>query len=738
MSLLLLRRLALAGTSLALVSGAAVAQEKPVVEGEQVQVADAGTAAGAGAAVEEITVTAERRATNLQKTAIAISAFSGASLEDKKIANIRDLAGYIPNLSISRVTISHTTQTYSLRGVGEGDPIQEPVLAVYVDDVYVPRQIGSMSEFNDLERVEVLRGPQGTLYGRNSSAGALRIITRDPGDELRVKGEIALGNLGAVEARALVEGPIIEGKLAGSLSYIHHSRDGTAFDPTLNHDVNRIDLDAIRGKLRWTPNEALDILFTVNLLRDRSDSRSYIPVRQPGGGFDPDLSFSEVEPSQDLDQISGSLRIKYDINDRLNFKSISSYGGFNLNPVNYDNDGEAALIQKNLIHYNDQYYTQEFQLNGDYGAIKFTGGVFYLHERFYVERDGYSRRNALNTDPVVTPGNYNFLRAHNITNTDAYAIFGEATWAATEKLSITAGLRWTYEEKTFTFDNRVLNLAGQPIAQSIKGEATDDWSAFTPKLTIQYQWTDDLLQYVTYSQGFKSGGFDNRATRLDLATLAFEPETVSTYETGLKGEFFDHALRANLAVFYNDYTDLQVSFFDPVYVGSRRGNAGQAHTYGVELETDARLSDNFSLQFAAGYLYAIYDEYKGAGGAGIDADGNRLVNSPRFNLSGGFTYDVSLGEQGSLRFGANAVWQTKTFTSALPAAGGQNEIPPQAFVNAVIAWTAPDEHWTISLSAKNLFDSEKPVSSTYTPSTGVYYLNFPDPRTVLVSVKYEL
>ncbi len=140
---------------------------------------------------------------------------------------------------------------------------------------------------------------------------------------------------------------------------------------------------------------------------------------------------------------------------------------------------------------------------------------------------------------------------------------------------------------------------------------------------------------MSYSKGFKSGGFDNRATRLDLATLPFAPEEVSTYEGGLKSELFDRRLRANVAVFYNDYQNLQVSFFDPVYVGSRRGNAGQAHSYGVELETDAALTDALSAQFSAGYLFAVYDEYKGAGGAGIDADGNRLTNSPRWSLSAG-------------------------------------------------------------------------------------------------------
>lgn len=710
------------------IAGAAHATETP----------SAANVDGAAPAVEQVIVTAERRATDLQKTAIAISAFGQQVLADRKIDNIRDLSGQIPNLSISRVTISHTTQTYALRGVGEADPIQEPVLAVYVDDVYIPRQIGSMVEFNDLERIEVLRGPQGTLYGRNSSAGALRIITRDPGQALRAKAEVGLGNLGAVDVRALIEGPLVADKLSGSLSYIHHKRDGAAFDPTLNHDVNRIDLDAFRVKLRWTPTDRLDVLLTLNALRDRSDTRSYIPVNQPGGVFRKDRSYSEVEPTQDLDQISGSLRVQYELSQRLKLKSITAYGGFNLNPVNYDNDGEAALIQKNLIHYNDQYVTQEVQLNGDLGDVTFTSGLFYLHERFFVQRDGYSRRNALATDPTVTPGNYNFARAHNITNTDAYAVFGEATWKATDRLSLTGGLRWTNEEKEFVFDNKVLNLAGQVTGQSIKGQADKTWSAITPKLSAQYQWTPDVLQYVSYSKGFKSGGFDNRATRLDLATLPFAPEDVTTYETGLKTQLLDQRLRANLAAFYNDYQDLQVSFYDPAYVGSRRGNAGKAHTYGVELETEARPTERLGVQFNVGWLYAVYDDYKGAGGAGVNADGNRLLNSPRWSLAGGVTYDPPIEIPGSLRLGLNAQWQSGIVTSATPAAGGQNSIPSQGFLNGVATWTTPDPRWAVSLSVRNILDSDKPVSSTYTPSTAVYYLNFPDPRTYVVTLKYAL
>ncbi len=687
----------------------------------------ASTPADAADADGEIIVTAERRATDLQKTPIAISVFGGQTIADKDIRNVRDLAGQVPNLFVPRTAISYTTQTFALRGIGESDPIQEPVLAVYVDDVYIPRQIGSMVEFNDLERIELLRGPQGTLYGRNSSAGALRIITRDPDQTLRLSGALGYGSFNEIDARALVSAPL-GSTLAASLSYIHHSRDGVTHDPTLGHDVNRFDVDSLRGKLRWTRTADLDVLATVAVVRDRSDSRSYIPVNQPGVTFDKRTSYSEVEPLQNLDGQSASLRIKYALSPELGLKSISAIGGFDLDPVNYENDGQSALIQKNLIHYRDKYVTQEIQLNGDFGALTFTGGLFYLHENFFVERDGFTR---LGTSPTAVVSG---LRAHNTTKTDAYAAFGEATYRFGPVFSLTGGLRGTIERKTFDFDNKVLNLERQPIAQSIVGGADKTSRALTPKASVQAQWTPTLLQYASYSRGFKSGGFDNRATRLDLATLPFAPEKVGTYETGLKATLFDKALRANVAAFYNDYKDLQVSFFDPAYAGSRRGNAGKAHSWGIELEANATLSSRLSAQLGAGYLKAVYDDYKGAGGAGIDADGNDLINAPHWSLSGGGAYDLPLGTAGSVRFAADAQYQSSIYTSALNRP--QDRSPGQTFVNGTVTWTTPDPHVQIVVSGRNLFNTSKPVSSSYTPSIGAYYRNYPDPRTVLVSVRF--
>jgi iron complex outermembrane receptor protein len=686
--------------------------------------------------LENVIVTADRRETNLQNTPIAITAFGPSTLQDRGVNSIRDLAGQVPNLSIPRASISYTTQTYSLRGIGESDPIQEPVLALYVDDVYQPRQIGSMLDFNDLERIEVLRGPQGTLYGRNSSAGALRIITLDPNDEFRVRASLSYGSFNAIHALATVSGPIIEKRLFASLSFLEHHRDGTAFDPTLNRDVNRIDVNSLRGKLRWTPTDRWDIQGTVTRTVDRSDTRSYIPYDQPEG-FSTRRSYSEVPPYQKLNQLNGSLRIVHHLTDHLDIKSISALGGFDLNPVYYDNDGQAALIQKNLIHYKDAYFTQELQLNGQYDWVHFTGGLFYLHERFFVQRDGYSRRNSQPTDPELNPENYGFARAHNVTLTDSFAAFGEVEFKITDKLRLTAGLRETVEAKSFDFNNKVLNLQGDVVDQSIKGKSDKTWSALTPKASLSYQWTQDLLTYATYARGFKSGGFDNRATNITLAERAFNPENVDNFELGAKFEWLNHRLRTNLVGFYNDYRDLQVSYTDPAFPGtSVRGNAGKAHTEGVELEADARLPFGLSLQFAGGYLHAVYDRYKNAGGQGVDADGNDLTNAPRWNFTAGGTYELPFSLWGGfIRLAPDVQWASSQYGSALNRP--QERVPPQAFVNATASWISDDEHLVVSLAGRNLGNSQKPVSTTYTPNTGVYYSNYADPRTVLLTVKYQ-
>ncbi|AZD48621.1 TonB-dependent receptor [Pseudomonas chlororaphis subsp. aurantiaca] len=639
------------------------------------------------AALPVVTVTAEHHAEDLQKAPLAISAFDEKALEDKQIKSIRDLSGQVPNLSLSRQSISYSAQTYGIRGIGETDPIQEAAVAVYADDLYIPRAISSMLDFNDVERVEVLRGPQGTLYGRNSSAGAIRVITRDPTQETRGFLELGAGNYDARNGRLLISGPLVDNTLFGSFSAIRLSRDGTVSNPTRGKDVNNVDIQSYRGKLRYKPDDSpWDVQLTLAGTFDRGDTTSYTPF-DANGRFDKFKSYSSLDPKNRLDQGSSVLRAIYAIDDHLNFKSVTAYSAFH-QPVDYDNSGQAALIQNNLILYKQDYATQEFQLNGDYDDFSFSTGLYLYREQFDAERDNLTYSVARNR--VIGQGQY------STTRTESYALYGQGSYRITPQLSLIAGLRFTREHKNFEYDNYAIDSNRQITGTNFSADSSKSWQSTSPKLGFEYAWTPHLNQYAYVAKGFKAGGYDNRAPTRAAAEQAFSPEDVTTWETGFKGDFFDRRLRANLALFYNDYKDLQTNAYDPALGVSLRTNVGQAHTYGVELETLSALTNDLQLTFNLGYLQSQYDDFENASGAGVDANGKQLVFSPRWNTSVGLNYTLPAGLPGTWLAGTDAQFQTKSYANALN--DDIQEIPRQTFWNANTRYISGDGHWTTTLA----------------------------------------
>ncbi len=681
----------------------------------------------AGPALPTVTVTAEHKSEDLQKTPLAISAFDEKTLEDKQIRNVRDLSGQVPNLTLSHQSISYSAQTYGIRGIGETDPIQESAVAVYADDLYIPRAISSMLDFNDVERVEVLRGPQGTLYGRNSSAGAIRVITRDPDQQTRGFFELGGGNYDARNARLLISGPLVDNALFGSFSAIDLNRGGTVSDPTRGKHVNNIDIQSYRGKLRFKPDDSpWDVQLTLAGTFDRGDTTSYSPF-DANGRFDKFKSYSSLDPKNKLDQGSAVLRALYSFNDQLSFKSVTAYSAFH-QPVDYDNSGQAALIQQNLILYKQKYATQDFQINGNYDRFNFTAGAFLYHEQFDADRDNLTYSVARGR--VIGQGQY------STTTTDSYALYGQGSYKLTPQLSLTAGLRFTREHKNFDYTNYVINTNRQITGLNFTADASKSWQSTSPKVGLEYAWTEHLNQYAYVAKGFKAGGYDNRAPTAAAAETAFSPEDVTTYETGVKGDFFDQRLRANVALFYNDYQDLQTNAYDPALGVSLRTNVGKAHTYGVEVETLTALTRDLQLTANVGFLQSRYDDFQNAAGAGVDADGKHLVFSPKWNASLGLNYTVPIGLPGTVLVGTDAQFQTRSYANALN--DDVQEIPKQTFWNANTRYISADGHWTTTLAVKNLLDRAYPQSVGYVPSSGAAYYSVNDPRTVLLSVRYDL
>ncbi|TBV04181.1 TonB-dependent receptor [Stutzerimonas kirkiae] len=680
-----------------------------------------------------VTVTAEHRQENLQKTPLAISAFDENTLRDQQISNVRDLSGRVPNLTLNRQSISYSAQTYGIRGIGETDPIQEAAVAVYADDLYIPRAISSMLDFNDVERVEVLRGPQGTLYGRNSAAGAVRVITRDPDQQRRGFLELGAGTYDARNGRLLLSGPLVDDTLFGSFSALRLTRDGTVHNRTTGKDVNNIDIQSYRGKLRWAPDESpWDVQLTLAATIDRGDTTSYTPFDPATGRYDKFKTYNSLTPKNKLDQGSAVLRVIRELGDGLQFKSVTAWSEFD-QPVDYDNSGKAnsgnaSPIQNNLIVYKQRYATQEFQLNGEGERLSYTLGLYLYKERFRAERDSLTYSVA--QDRVNANGQY------STTDTESYALYGQGNYKLTPRLSLTAGLRYTSEHKNFSYANYAITPQQVITGVNFSADTSDSWASLSPKVGLEYAWNDDLVQYGYVARGFKAGGFDNRAPIRLAAEQGFDPENVTTYEFGLKGDFIGGRLRSNIAVFYNDYDDLQTNAWDPAISANLRTNVGSAHTYGVELENTALLARDLQLRANIGYLKSKYDDFQNASGPGVSADGKEMIFAPRWNASLGLTWTIPLDLPGALVAATDYQYQTRSWANALNA--DIYEVPAQGFWNASTSYASGDGHWTTTLAVKNLLDRAYPQTVAYSAASNTSHYAFNDPRTVLLSVRYDL
>lgn len=392
----------------------------------------------AGEGLGDIVVTASRRTESIQRTPIAVTAIGSDAIDQQKIVTFRDLSGRVPGLLAPKRSTAYTTQTYSIRGIGETDTYPEPSVAVYVDDVYLARTVGSLYDTPDLERVEVLRGPQGTLYGRNSSAGAIRFITREPTAERQLYVSATYGSYDNRDLKARIGGAILsDDRLNGSFSIIRHTRDGWQHDVPLDIDVNDLDLTVLRAKLKSRLDGRLSVTLAADAMFDRSSQSYYTPVNQPDGQTgtgrrtDPDLTWEPVRPYNFTNAYGGSLTVRYEIDRHLVLKSVTAYRGID-GPIYYGNSGVAAIKSPSYAGFRQYQKTQEFNLNGEYDRFNFVAGLYYFSEYFHNHRLSQSASGTVDNVGTVTHTN-NWLR------TTSYSGFAQGNYAATDKLTGDAG-----------------------------------------------------------------------------------------------------------------------------------------------------------------------------------------------------------------------------------------------------------------------------------------------------------
>jgi iron complex outermembrane receptor protein len=708
----------------------------------------------------DIVVTASKRTESIQKTPIAVTAISADGIQQQRITTFRDLSGRVPGLLAPKRSTAYTTQTYSIRGVGEVDTYPEPTVAVYVDDVYLARTVGSLYDTPDLERVEVLRGPQGTLYGRNSSAGAIRFITKEPTADRELFVSAAYGSFNNLDLQARINGAILpDDKLNGAFSVIRHTRDGWQYSVPLNRKVNDLDLTIIRGKLKSEVTDKLTITLSGDAMFDRSSQSYYTPVNQPNGvpsgrKTDPDITYADTLPYNHTNAYGGSLTVKYDIDDHLTLKSVTAYRGFD-GPIYYDNDGVLAIKGDSYAGFKQYQETQEFNLNGEYGRFNFVAGLYYFYENFFNNRLNQATAGAVDNIGSVS-------RIVNTLRTRSYSAFGQANVKLTDKLTFTAGGRFTTDQRKYhsvvgNSTNVALHapqewgynpdnfavLYGPYQVNFVANPDPKRFSNFTPKLGAQYQWTPDIFQYASWSQGFKSGSFDLRSASLAGSTIPFKPQIVTTYETGVKTKFFDNRLSANLSIFYNDIKDLQVratapaTLTTPAFSGIL--NAGKGQSKGAELEVSIAPFEGFRLDASGAYLQTKYKTFTAVLPANV-AGRTTLLGldfplSPKWQSSFAATYVLPFKTAGQWKVALDGQYESARFVDIYNTA--QTKVRKQIFFNGNIGYTGEDKSWSTGVNVKNIFDLRRGQAGGYALNAGSqvnYYRAYNEPRTVNIYV----
>lgn len=640
-------------------------------------------------ATGEIVVTARRTEERLQRVPAAVSAFNERALERIQAQDVTGLQGAVPNLNIVQGRGSSNSTNIFIRGIGQPDALQtfDPAVGLYVDGVYFSRIRGTQLELLDLERVEVLRGPQGTLYGKNTIGGALSLVTRKPGQDRHGNASLTYGNYDRFEARAGVSGPLSETISAG-IAVLHSVRDGFVEDEVLDREYNDKNTQAIRGTLAFTPSAA----FRVDLAADYSEDDTALTVGQPlnsitylvsGAVHLPlptnpdDYDFTarttpSLPNSSELRHWGVSMNAALDLNDAVTLRSISAYRDLNTDDY-VDIDATQLEVGDVFVGVDQNQVSQEFQVNYNSGPLQAVAGLFYLREHVKSHQEAYGDdlidlRPFVGIFPpaVLGPVFPTSLRTvDDDLKTTSYAAYANASYQILPALRVSAGIRYTkekrdYERTTTLFSNSPLLVALNP---TFPFERNDSWTNVSPMASIDYQINADTMVYARVARGFKSGGFNGRANSAADATT-YDPETVTSYEAGLKTTIANQ-LRFNLTGFYNDYKDFQARVAGTDESGTvpvaTLGvlNAGQLKIKGAELEVAWTPVRGLLLDSQIGYLDAEYGEFFDDRFPGDSRAFQTPPFAPDWTLRLGAQYEADIGASGRITIGGQSRYRSE-------------------------------------------------------------------------------
>ncbi|WNC72248.1 TonB-dependent receptor [Thalassotalea psychrophila] len=720
--------------------------------------------------LEHIEVTARKTAENLQNVPVAITSIGADQLAQNGVSVLTELQQFSPNTTLQKSRGTNSTLTAFIRGVGQQDPLwgYEPGVGIYIDDVYMARPQGAVLDIIDVERVEVLRGPQGTLYGKNTIGGAVKYITRKMTGDAEFKVQATVGDYSRQDFKVSGQIPLIDDKLYLGFAGASLQRDG--FGEYITSDLDGQDRenynkDVFAGRLtlEYTPTDSLFFRLNYDKTEDESNSKGgyrLVPslltdAPVPDSVYD---SYTSMPTWNKVETEGVSLTVSYDINDAWSVKSVTA-SRESYSPTNIDFDNTSLRIFDVPAIYDDEQFSQEFQLNYNSDNLNVVSGLYYFDGESCGHFDAILEVLGV---AIGLPGLTREVSGCN--NSETTAAYAQGSYSFNDKWSMTLGARYTTEEKEAVVNNGLLFATEYPESGWVPGYVRDDaaidaaiptvlddseeWSRFTPRVGVEYQYSNDMMLFASYSQGFKSGTFNPRAT---TAEPAVDPEIVDSFELGMKSEW-NNSLRVNATVFMLDHKDRQyisvVPNDDPAVLDQRLGNIGDSEALGAELEMQYEATNSLNFNLSVGYIDTEFNEVLSWNGTGYDdiSDGFTVTNTPETTANFAVNYNLDT-DLGSFVFNGNYYYRGEY---DLSEQGNLLTQDGYGLVNLGINWYSNDGNWEAGLHMKNVTDEEYLVG-TYafvTPQDDGSYLPglggdttligyYGDPQTVAFTVGYQ-
>ncbi|KFL36531.1 TonB-dependent receptor [Arenimonas donghaensis] len=696
--------------------------------------------------LDAIQVTARKREETLQEVPVAVTAFTPETIDKLNIRDIGDLDAQVPNLTIYAARGSSSTVTAYIRGVGQSDPLWgvDPGVGIYLDDVYIARPQGALLDVFDVDRVEVLRGPQGTLYGKNTIGGAIKYISRGLPTETEGTVAVTVGSFNQMDVKAAIGGSFGgNDALRGRLSVASLSRDGYGKNIVTGQDVSDKEVLALRGQLGAYVTEDFNLQFAFDWLDDQSGVRGaqmlapnrFVPTAPPmADRYDVRNGMPNIN---DTSMQGISATANWRINDDWGFKFVTAKRESDTE-TNIDFDLTQAPIADVKAFYSDEQVSHELQLNYDAGGR--ARGVMGLYLF-----DGEAGGQVLNNFFGLLFGD-----TQGTVYTESVAIYGDWTFDISDRLHLDLGARWTDEDKRADVFNRGYSdgTYTRPTTVVADFDKTINFSNLSPKISLGYQATDDILVYGLATRGFKSGGYNIRAqaTAVPRSAEPFDDEVVDSYEVGAKMAFLDQRLFLNLSAFHNKYEDIQLSVFTS-YDSNNDGtndaffgdftNAGSGTVNGVEVEYQWLPTRNWLISGNMAFLDAKYDEFIYTG-LNI-ADEQEFTNAPEFSGAINIEYRSDLANGGDISARVGYSYQDDVVATTEIIRSGAVPITQDGYglVNAGVIWNTGGP-WSFSLQGTNLTDKEyRTTGYNINAALGVLTGFYGPPRQFSLSARYE-